>query len=105
MTFSILSVLYYYTIKFMIEFAIFLAIFGISCSLLLENTVKRILSLSIAQIGIILFFIIIAYNVDGHPPVENITTLYSHPLPHTLMLTAIVVSTATTFLLISLAHE
>lgn len=85
-----------------IVFAIFLSIFGIMSSLLLQDDIKRILSLNIAQIGIILFFLIIGYNPEGTPPVLSLVGPYSHPLPHTLMLTAIVVSMATNFLLISL---
>lgn len=87
----------------MLYIPILLAIFGILSSLLLDHYIKRILALNIAQAGIILFFIMLAFNPEGEPPVlQSDATQYSNPLPHTLMLTAIVVSTATTFLLISL---
>ena len=63
------------------------------------NLVKKAISLGLFQTGIFLFFISIG-KVDGglapvkvaHPTAE---TLYSHPLPHALILTAIVVSVST----------
>ncbi len=89
----------------MLIIAIFLSILGIISSIYLQNNTKRIIALNIAQNGIILFFLILAFNEAGAPPVLNNSEAYSNPLAHTLMLTAIVVSTATTFLLVSLNYD
>lgn len=61
------------------------------------NLVKKIVGLNIFQTSVFILFISIG-NVRGASPpilVEG-TTLYSNPLPHVLILTAIVVGVATT---------
>jgi multicomponent Na+:H+ antiporter subunit C len=74
---------------------------GLYGMLLKRNLVKKIIGLSIFQSAIILFFIIAAYKEGATVPVvdprlgsERIDA-YINPLPHTLMLTAIVVGVAT----------
>lgn len=66
-----------------------------------QNLVKKILGLSIMQASIIMFWIVSAYKdgagvtiLDKRLGVEN-PGLYLNPLPHTLMLTAIVVAVVT----------
>lgn len=66
-----------------------------------KNLVKKILGLSIIQASIIMFWIVSAYKdgagvtvLDKRLGVEN-PELYLNPLPHTLMLTAIVVAVVT----------
>lgn len=62
------------------------------------NLVKKALSLSLFQTGILVFYISIGKAEGGTGPVtvEGATgVVYSNPLPHALMLTAIVVGVAT----------
>jgi multicomponent Na+:H+ antiporter subunit C len=66
-----------------------------------RNLVKKIIGMSIFQSAIILFFIVLAYKTGGTVPDfderfgdQNVAA-YINPLPHALMLTAIVVSVAT----------
>jgi len=74
---------------------------GLYGMLVKKNLVKKVIGLSIFQTAIILFFIIAAYKdgatvpvLDPRVPTTN-TDAYINPLPHTLMLTAIVVGVAT----------
>ncbi len=66
-----------------------------------RNLVKKAIGLSILQSAIILFWVSIATKWDATVPVRDpgIPTAdvanYLNPLPHTLMLTAIVVGVAT----------
>ena len=64
-----------------------------------DNLVKKIVGLNIFQVSVFLFYITMAKIKGGTAPIlaEGITT-YSNPLPHVLILTAIVVGVATTAL-------
>jgi multicomponent Na+:H+ antiporter subunit C len=68
------------------------------------NLVKTIVGLSIFQSGVFLLFISFGKVEGGTAPiaVEGIT-VYSNPLPHVLILTAIVVGVATTAVALALA--
>jgi multicomponent Na+:H+ antiporter subunit C len=62
------------------------------------NKIKQLFSLSIFQGSIILFFVSLGFAKGGRPPLlKSYTTeyIYHAPLPHVLMLTAIVVGIAT----------
>jgi multicomponent Na+:H+ antiporter subunit C len=64
-----------------------------------ENLIKKMMGLNIFQVAVILFYISMGKVKGGTPPiivkgVEGV--VYSIPLPHVLMLTAIVVGVATT---------
>jgi multicomponent Na+:H+ antiporter subunit C len=74
---------------------------GLYGMLMKRNLVKKVIGLSIFQSAIILFFIVLAYKTGGTVPDfdqrlgdEN-AAAYINPLPHALMLTAIVVGVAT----------
>ncbi len=59
-----------------------------------ENLVKKMMGLNIFQVSVILFYVSIAKVETGTAPIliegaRNV--VYSNPLPHVLMLTAIVV--------------
>ena len=59
-----------------------------------ENLVKKLMGLSLFQVSVILFYVSIGKVSGGTAPIliEGAgDTLYSNPLPHVLMLTAIVV--------------
>ena len=68
------------------------------------NLIKKIIGLSIFQTSVFIFYISMA-NVDGGtaPILAEGIKQYSNPLPHVLILTAIVVGIATTAVGLALA--
>ncbi len=68
------------------------------------NLIRKIVGLSIFQTSVFIFYISMAKVEGGSAPIlaEGIK-LYSNPLPHVLILTAIVVGIATTALGLALA--
>jgi len=60
------------------------------------NLLKKLIGLSVFQVGVFLFFISLGKVTGGSAPIisPDIQT-YSHPLPQVLILTAIVVGVAT----------
>jgi multicomponent Na+:H+ antiporter subunit C len=82
-------------------FTIILLAIGLYGMLIKRNLVKKTIGLSIFQAGVILFFVSVATKWDATVPVKSNeipvsdVANYMNPLPHTLMLTAIVVGVAT----------
>ena len=74
-----------------------LGIFGM---IICGNYMKKIMCMNIMQVSIIFFFLALGQKEQGTLPVivENLlgADAYINPLPHALMLTAIVVSLGTT---------
>lgn len=68
------------------------------------NLVKKLIGLSVFQVAVFLFYISLG-KVDGGsaPIISDGVDRYSHPLPHVLILTAIVVGVATAALGLALA--
>ena len=64
-----------------------------------DNLIKKIVCLNIFQVSVFVFYITMGKVRGGTAPIlaDGITT-YSNPLPHVLILTAIVVGVATTAL-------
>ena len=64
------------------------------------NLIKKLIGLTIFQTSVFLFYISLGKVAGGTAPIldGNPGTLYSNPLPHVLILTAIVVGVATTAL-------
>ncbi|MAF94353.1 MAG: Na+/H+ antiporter subunit C [Rhodospirillaceae bacterium] len=64
-----------------------------------NNLVKKIVGLNIFQVSVFVFYITMAKVKGGTAPIlaEGIE-IYTNPLPHVLILTAIVVGVATTAL-------
>ena len=64
------------------------------------NLIKKLVGLSIFQTSVFIFYISLGKVAGGTAPIldGNPDTLYSNPLPHVLILTAIVVGVATTAL-------
>ncbi len=64
-----------------------------------DNLVKKIVGLSIFQVAVFVFYITVARIEGGTAPIiaEGLSN-YTNPLPHVLILTAIVVGIATTAL-------
>ena len=70
------------------------------------NLVKKMMGLNIFQVSVIMFYVSMGKVEGGTAPIipEGMDeVLYSNPVPHVLMLTAIVVGVATTALGLSLA--
>ncbi|UTW53629.1 cation:proton antiporter subunit C [bacterium SCSIO 12827] len=64
-----------------------------------DNLVKKIVGLNVFQVSVFLFYILMAKVTGGTAPIlDEGIKLYSNPLPHVLILTAIVVGVATTAL-------
>ena len=65
------------------------------------NLVKKIVGLNIFQTSVFILYISMGKIIGGTPPIlleSDRPLLYSNPLPHVLILTAIVVGVATTAL-------
>jgi len=82
---------------------IFLMMCGFYIVIARGNLVKKIVGLNIFQASVFVFYISMGKVSGGTAPiiVEG-ATVYSNPLPHVLILTAIVVGVATTALGLSL---
>jgi multisubunit Na+/H+ antiporter MnhC subunit len=94
--------------KRMIIYLLCLILFccGIYCILRKRNIIKIILGIIIAEYAVNLFFILVAYRVEGRSPIlssEVEIVNMVDPLPQALVLTAIVIGLATTALLVALA--
>lgn len=65
------------------------------------NLMRKLMGLNILQVSVILFYLLLAYKTGAEPPIlgpadPSRAELYVNPLPHALMLTAIVVGVSTT---------
>lgn len=78
---------------------IFLMMAGFYIVISNGNLVKKIAGLNIFQTSVFILYISLGYVTGGAAPIlEEGVTQYSNPLPHVLILTAIVVGVATTAL-------
>jgi multicomponent Na+:H+ antiporter subunit C len=86
-------------------FTVVLLIIGLYGMLLKRNLIKKLIGMNIFQGAIILAYVVFAYKKDGSVPVIMFdeshhaieqASQYMNPIPHGLMLTAIVVGVATT---------
>lgn len=76
--------------------AIVLMMAGLYVVMSRQNLVKKIIGLNIFQTSVFIFFISMGKVEDGTAPIlSESTEVYSNPLPHVLILTAIVVGVAT----------
>jgi len=79
--------------------AILLMMVGLYIVVSRGNLVKKIVGLNIFQTSVFLLYISISKVEGGTAPIlDDRFTVYSNPLPHVLILTAIVVGVATTAL-------
>ncbi len=75
---------------------IFLMVAGVYIVIARGNMVKKLVGLAIFQTSVYLLFIEPSKIVGGTAPIlDPAYTVYSNPLPHVLILTAIVVGVAT----------
>ncbi len=82
---------------------IFLMMAGFYTVISRGHLVKKIVGLNIFQTSVFIMFISMGYVEGGRAPIlEAGEDLYSNPLPHVLILTAIVVGVATTALALAL---
>ncbi|PLX68363.1 MAG: Na+/H+ antiporter subunit C [Denitrovibrio sp.] len=89
--------------KYNFWIAIILMMIGFYGVIAKGNLVKKIISMNIFQTAVFLFYISIAVVDGGTAPVlwdKNVP--FDNPLPHVLILTAIVVSVATTAVALAL---
>lgn len=75
---------------------IILFVLGLYGMFIKKNFLKKVLGMNMMQVAVIIFFLTIGQKLGADipvlvPGVSNIDS-YANPLPHTLMLTAIVVS-------------
>jgi len=84
------------TINLNYSFSILLFCLGFYVVFASEDLMKKLFGLSLFQTSILWFYISIGKVTNAQPPILNSSdALYSNPLPHVLMLTAIVVGVAT----------
>jgi multicomponent Na+:H+ antiporter subunit C len=82
---------------------IFLMMTGLYVVVSRDNLVKKIIGLNIFQVSVIMFYVAMGKVRGGTAPIEaEGFEVYSNPIPHVLMLTAIVVGVATTALALAL---
>lgn len=73
---------------FLIFFMIFGGLIGIFWN---QDRTKKLIALGIMQAAIIILYISLGYIENATPPIFEQSTNMQNPLPHVLMLTAIVV--------------
>ncbi|MEF3254425.1 MAG: cation:proton antiporter subunit C [Deferribacterales bacterium] len=77
--------------------AVILMLVGLYTVIVNGNLIKKVIGLNILSTAIILFYISISKVKDGSAPIyANDVIRYDNPLPHVLMLTAIVVGVSVT---------
>jgi multicomponent Na+:H+ antiporter subunit C len=82
---------------------IFLMMTGLYVVISRDNLVKKVIGLNIFQVSVIMFYVAMGKVRGGTAPIEFAGAgLYSNPLPHVLMLTAIVVGVATSAVALAL---
>ena len=68
-----------------------------------QNLIKKVVGLNIFQVSVFVFYISMGKVTGGSAPILlDSVERYSNPLPHVLILTAIVVGVATTSLALAL---
>lgn len=79
---------------------------GLYCVLRKRNIIKIIVGIIIAEYAVNLFFILVSYRIEGRSPIHSANTTILNmvdALPQGLVLTAIVISLASTALLVAIA--
>ncbi|NHN42330.1 cation:proton antiporter subunit C [Halorubellus sp. JP-L1] len=100
---ELLSTRLYYVVAFLL--------LGVGTYMLVGNTnlVKKVIGMNVFQTGIFLFFVVTAFVDGASPPLLTAPAPYVSPLPHVLILTAIVVGVSLTAvalgLVVRIYHE
>jgi multicomponent Na+:H+ antiporter subunit C len=81
-----------------IYYALSFLLLGVGAYMLIGNAnlVKKVIGMNVFQTGIFLFFIVTAFVDGASPPLLTAPEPYVSPLPHVLILTAIVVGVSLT---------
>ncbi len=81
-----------------------LVLLGIGMYMAIEsqNLIKKVIGMNVFQTGIFLFFVTTAFVESGNPPLLSQPGPYVSPLPHVLILTAIVVGVGLTAVALAL---
>lgn len=84
--------------------AIILMMMGFYIVIASDNLIKKLIGLNVFQVSVFILYISMAYVEGGTAPIyAEAYSRYAAPLPHVLILTAIVVGIATTALGLALA--
>ncbi len=92
-------------------FAIIVLNAGLFIMLTSDNYVRKIIGLGVFQSSVLIFYISLGKTRDGIVPIDicqnalNCPHIYSSPIPHVLMLTAIVVGFATLSVGLALIYQ
>lgn len=83
-----------------------LAAVGLHGMVFRPNLLRKLMGLNILQVSVIAFYLLLAFKRGAHPPILDGGAAeagrFMNPLPHALMLTAIVVGVSTTGLALAL---
>jgi len=83
-----------------------LMMIGLYITMTQGNLVKKLIGLNLFQTSVFIFYISVAKVSGGTAPIATeLSDLYSNPLPHVLILTAIVVGISTLALALSLVAQ
>jgi multicomponent Na+:H+ antiporter subunit C len=83
--------------------AVILLMIGLYIVITRGNLIKKVIGLNVFQSGVLLLYISMGYIIGATAPIaQSGVTTYSNPLPHVLILTAIVVAVATSALALAL---
>jgi multicomponent Na+:H+ antiporter subunit C len=66
------------------------------------SLVRKVVGLNVFQTGVFLFLVAVAFRADGRAPLLSSPGPYVNPLPHVLVLTAIVVGVSVTAVALAL---
>lgn len=92
-------------------YLVFVGIFAIGLYTMLDspNLVKKVIGMNLVQVSVFLVFVSAGYVEGATPPLLTLEQPHANPLPHAIVLTAIVVSVALTAvalaLVVRLFHE
>ncbi len=93
----IIQTKYYYLV------VIFLMMIGLYTTIASRNLIKKVIGINIFQVSVFLFYIAMSKVKHGTAPILwDKSHVYDNPLPHVLILTAIVVSLSTTAVALAL---
>ncbi len=89
--------------KFNYWISILLMMIGLYGMIAKNNLIKKIIGMNIFQISVFLFYISMGKVKDGTAPIHwDKASIYDNPIPHVLILTAIVVAISTTAVALAL---
>lgn len=74
-----------------------LVVIGLYTMMAYDNLIKKLIGLNILQVAVFIFFIFLGVVEDSTAPLLSPEyTIYANPIPHVLILTAIVVNVSVT---------